>query len=454
MAAPPVIGSSDEEDIDETKEVKAEQSKNETIDKEEDDEEEMEDLFGEDEEDDQDIDANGGSESKENGDIDANHSSTDEEVEEEEEEEIQRAELTLPRHPRSHTPKDNEVMMFDLPRYLSVDPEPFSPASFQQQMSDYISSEKDRAKDMKAGKESSDKQLKDSIQFKKLQMLNTARWRYAKTASGELYKQSNAKIVEWEDGTMSLKLGNEYFEMRINKNEDNILAFQGGQVLVGTLNVNRSIRVLPPSTKSIAHKILASTIQNNMRLKKTRKINTIVTKVDPELKARENEKALREVEKARRRREAKEQQEEERLGRQDTGEARESVGDDDIEVGDEEDESYSPSKGKNADGYENDDFVVDDEEAEEGNKGEEEEEEEAQETENSEEEEERLNKGAERLQQLKKEGSEIYKRKRAASEAPSNGASKESIAEEDEEDQPDAAVVRKKRRVIADDDDE
>ncbi|QPG75241.1 hypothetical protein FOA43_002591 [Brettanomyces nanus] len=395
-----------------------------------DDEGDMDDLFGDtDEEVDEPIDNN---EESENG-------------EEEVSEELQRAELTLPRHPRSHSPLNHDVLMFNLPRFLSVDPEPFAPNSFEQQLSDFIKTERDnQGSEESKIKTKTGSSLKDSIQFKKLQLLNTIRWRYAKTPSGDLYKQSNTKIIEWEDGTMSMKLGNEHFEIRANKNEDNILAFQGGQVLVGTVNVNKAIKVLPPSTDSIAHKILASTIQNNMKLKRTKKINTMITRVDPELKARENERALKEIEKARRRQMAKIEQQEEKLNKGSRSSTSLSgfTGDNGIDFGeDDEDEdddyAYAPKRGgkhgatTTEEGYENDDFVVgDDEEIEQGGEDEDEDE---------------LDRAAERLKLVKREGEKKYSKKRGLDE---DADKIDDEAEEEDQDGEDGAVVTKKRRVI------
>lgn len=371
--------------------------------------EEIDDLFGDDEEGSEGIDDVEAGEAAESG-----EEAADEEIEEET---LQRAELTLPRHPRSHLPLNNDVSLFNLPRFLSVDPEPFAPNTFEEQIEQYLAREKEEEK-LRGGHAG----IKNSVQFKKLQLLNTIRWRYAKTPDGGLSKQSNAKIVEWEDGTMSLKLGNEYFEIRTNRNDDEMLAFQGGQVLMGYVGLNKSIKVLPPSTKSIAHKILASTIQSNMKSSRGKKINTMVTRVDPELKARETERAQREIERARRKQQAKIEEEEERLRRDQPGEAAATTYGD-IEIGEEEEEEedYIPSAGGHGQ-YEKDDFVVDDEE------------------EIEERDDDELDEAAERLRQVKREGAQKYKR----------GADETHPADEDEED----AVVIKKRRVVLDDDDE
>ena len=469
MSTPSVLSSPDKKDIDEAgptskkddlKATKTESSEENitdegTTDKNHSDneEEEMEDLFGGEDENEE-----ATSDSKDADNIDAvEESNEDDETkksEGNEEENLQRAALTLSRHPRSHTPMNDDVIMFNLPRFISVDPEPFSPTNFEEQLKEFI---KEKEQEGEGSKDNATTNgIKDSIQFRKLQLLNTIRWRYAKTPSGELYKQSNAKIIEWEDGTMSLKVGNEFFEIKFNRNEDNILAFQGGQVLIGAFNVNKSIKVLPPSTNSIAHKILASTIQNNMKLRRTRKINTIVTKVDPELKARENEKALREIEKARRKQDSKIQQAEEKLGRRSRSQtAGSSRALDDIDIGEEEeeDDDYSPVRrsgkhGLNADGYENDDFVVDDEDAE-NDEGEEEES-----AEDEEDNEEKIQEAAERLKKVKEAGSKLYEEKQSEPSVGEKRKGEKIEDDDDEEDEDGAAIVSKKRRVILEDDDD
>ncbi len=469
MSTPSVLPSPDKKDIDEAaptpkqddlKATKTESSEENISDEgitdkngSDDEEEEMEDLFGGEDENEE-----ATSDSKDADNIDAiEESNEDDETKKSqgnEEEDLQRAALTLSRHPRSHAPMNDDVIMFNLPRFISVDPEPFSPTNFEEQLKEFI---KEKEQEGEGSKDSATTNgIKDSIQFRKLQLLNTIRWRYAKTPSGELYKQSNAKIIEWEDGTMSLKVGNEFFEIKFNRNEDNILAFQGGQVLIGAFNVNKSIKVLPPSTNSIAHKILASTIQNNMKLRRTRKINTIVTKVDPELKARENEKALREIEKARRKQDSKIQQAEEKLGRRSRSEtAGSSRALDDIDIGEEEeeDDDYSPVRrsgkhGLNADGYENDDFVVDDEDAE-NDEGEEEES-----AEDEEDNEEKIQEAAERLKKVKEAGSKLYEEKQSEPSVGEKRKGEKIEDDDDEEDEDGAAIVSKKRRVILEDDDD
>ena len=45
------------------------------------------------------------------------------------------------------------------------------------------------------------------------QVENTIRWRYGKDQEGNEIKESNARIVKWSDGSLSLHLGNEIFDI-------------------------------------------------------------------------------------------------------------------------------------------------------------------------------------------------------------------------------------------------
>lgn len=402
-------------------------------------EEEMDDLFGDEDDNDNDND-NVEGEKKSAISVDVEGDDDEEEEvegeEEEEAEEIKQADLTVERHPRSHEPKDNHAYSFPLPRFLFVDPTPFTPNVFEQQLKEFITSNNLNNSDI------NESTLKSSIQFKKLQLTNTVRWRYAKSKTNELFKQSNANIIEWEDGSMSLKLGNEYFDIKTKPNDDNLLAFRSGQALVSLMNMDKSIQILPPSMKSRAHQILADTLTKNMKMKKSKRINTIVTNEDPELKAREVERAQREIEKARRRQMMKLQMEEERSERRSGSGSgtrfRDSVDgyDDDIDIGegdeyddDDDDGDYGNGGGSGKSG-----FVVDDDD------------------EGSELDDDELDRAAERLKKVKRDGAARYREDSNGSNNNRNGSHDAGDVKGDEDDED--AVVRKKRKIVLDDDDD
>lgn len=400
-----LFGDDDNENVDETTTAANEEAGEQQDEDNEDGEDVDDDDLGLDLSDD-DVD------SKNHGiDQDDDNEEVEDDEEEVEEKELKEADIALQRHPRSHIPKDTNASSFPLPRFLFVDPTPFNPINFEQEVRDFIRSNA-------AITDQSQQSLKSSIQFKKLQYLNTMRWRYAKSKSNELFKQSNANIVEWDDGSMSLKLGTQYFDIKRNKIDDNIVAFQNGETLMSLFNLDNQIQVLPPSMKSKAHQFLASTLSKNMKLKKSKTINTIVTVEDPEAKAREVSRVQKEIEKAKRRQLAKIQLQEEQMGRS-SNRSSPSAGSSSYNMGIDADED-DEDDGDFDDADEDDGFIDDNDQLDVDDDDE-------------------LDRAAERLKQVKRQGADKYR---------------SSLDDEDEDDDEDENVVRKKRKIVLDEDDE
>jgi RNA polymerase-associated protein LEO1 len=89
----------------------------------------------------------------------------------------------------------NEVHFVKLPNFLSVEPRPFSHDTYEDEM---------------PKGDALDEEGKTRIRLK---VENTIRWKYDKDSEGNLFKQSNARMVKWSDGSMSLYLGNEIFDV-------------------------------------------------------------------------------------------------------------------------------------------------------------------------------------------------------------------------------------------------
>lgn len=47
----------------------------------------------------------------------------------------------------------------------------------------------------------------------KLKVENTIRWREVFDKEGNLVKESNTRVIKWSDGSMSLHLGSEIFDV-------------------------------------------------------------------------------------------------------------------------------------------------------------------------------------------------------------------------------------------------
>lgn len=323
----------------------------------------------------------------------------EEEEEEEEEQESQTTkkiiDLSLPRHAVVLV-MEKDVRLLKTPDFLNIEAHPFDPSSFKEQIE---SNNKARAERGLTAKEIHNEQMTE-----KLLNENTIRWRYHNAGNDEIVKQSNAHFVEWNDGSVSLKVGNEIYDVRELPLLDHLLvkSHQAAEILQSDSIISKAINLLPASSSH--RKILVKNIT-----KKEKILNTI-TDVDPLEKQRLADEDVRKAMKMKRQMESRRRLQEEKWER--SGSPGTRV----------QESSYERfERTYEGDGYdENDDFVAGDEEEIE---------------EYDEEEEEEFERGAERLTHLKEEGAAKYRRQ------------SEEAEDEDEK-------TRKRRRIIDSEDEE
>ena len=322
-------------------------------------------------------------------------------------------ELSLPRHAVSLMTEGTHLLK--TPMHLNIDPHPFDPITFKEEVE---TNELERVE-----KGLTSKQIYNEKLAEKLINETTVRWRYHNSGNDEIVKQSNAHFVQWDDGTISLKIGNEMFDVKTLPVADNYLvkSYKTAEILQTDSIVENTINLLPASSDSI-HKRLTQ-VMKNIHFKD--KILNTTTEDDPLKKQRiadENErkrmKMKRQLESRRRLEEEKfERGESPAMGVRESSYARFAR-----TYGDEDD-----NDGIDGEEYdEEDDFVAGDEEELEQYDDEDEEEGEG----GDDNEDEEFEKGAERLRKLKEEGQAKYR---------------ESSAEEE---------TRKRRRIIESDEDE
>nr|XP_045016500.1 RNA polymerase-associated protein LEO1-like [Jaculus jaculus] len=89
----------------------------------------------------------------------------------------------------------NELHFVKLPRSLRIEPKPFDPQLYEDEFeNETVLYEEDRTR-------------------LKLKVENTIRWRVRRDKEGYKIKESNTRIVKWSDGSMSLHLGSEVFDI-------------------------------------------------------------------------------------------------------------------------------------------------------------------------------------------------------------------------------------------------
>lgn len=320
--------------------------------------------------------------------------------------ELRSIDLDVVRHPPKFQHEDGKLYDAKIPNFLEVDPTRFEGKPYLEKL----------INDAK-------KLDQDEIELNRLKAENTIRWRYAKDSNGELINESNAQVIEWSDGSFSLKLGDEYFDVIQSELTDTFLATyseESGLLTTDGLFTN-SMKIVPTSTNSKIHKKLTTAIQARQQTKPG--AQSVYVDKDPEEEARALERQQDQLIRERRRKELKERKENERYDsdtpRPSQRAARESY--------------YSTPRMR--DEYEEDAFMVDDDE------------------EVEEDDEEDDLEAAERLRRVKNEGAAKYR----DSNNDDEGDDEEDAEQEEDADADDDeanAKARKKRRVIESDEDE
>ncbi|KAG8699233.1 hypothetical protein FRC08_005425 [Ceratobasidium sp. 394] len=109
---------------------------------------------------------------------------------------MREAEVNIPKLPLP-TSSDGQYWMMRMPNFLKLDTKPFHQDTYEGPQEDYEGEAKKESAIM-------------------LDVTNTIRWRWVQGANGEMKKESNSRIVRWSDGSMSLQLGTEVFDITCN----------------------------------------------------------------------------------------------------------------------------------------------------------------------------------------------------------------------------------------------
>lgn len=334
--------------------------------------------------------------------------------------EFKESDVKLVRHvvphkirPTSVAEEDEENTHKDLyyakiPPFLRIDPVPFDSSNFE-------SNVKQRMKDTLTEEEQITDRLRDE---------NTIRWRYSKDDADHVFKQSNAQIIQWSDGSYSLKLGNDYTDILSNDTDNTFLTVSHDQQelmqCVDGGEIKKTLMFIPSSTKSKIHKRLTATVQN-MDRKQNVGPGMMLMGQDPEIEKKELEKKLSATMKERRRKQLQSQDAQELSDTPGSGFSRRQYSS--------EEPSVPHSRSRKND-YEEDDFIVDDEEDDEYGNDDVDEDEEEDILDDEEDDEDERN--AERLRNVKRDGESAYDNK---DDKESEPVKRRKIAIEDDEEE-------------------
>lgn len=124
----------------------------------------------------------------------------------------------------------------------------------------------------------------------KLRVNNTIRWRYKADSNNKI--ESNARYVQWSDGSNSLILGDCYYDMKIetirSSSSHLVLSYENAEILYTNRRFEKLISVYPKRNAFSTHvrlnngvKVLESSQHSGVR--------EIITENDPEKTRREAE---------------------------------------------------------------------------------------------------------------------------------------------------------------------
>lgn len=117
----------------------------------------------------------------------------------------------------------------------------------------------------------------------KLKVENTIRWQEVTDKTGETKKESNARFVRWSDGSMSLHLGSEIFDVYKQplQGDHNHLFIRQGTGLQGQAVFRTKLTFRPHSTESFTHRKMTMSLADRSQKTSGIKVLSLVGK-DPE----------------------------------------------------------------------------------------------------------------------------------------------------------------------------
>ncbi|MGH0132219.1 UNVERIFIED_CONTAM: hypothetical protein FKN15_021640 [Acipenser sinensis] len=182
--------------------------------------------------------------------------------------------------PKVNTDLGSDLYFVKLPNFLSVEPRPFDPQYYEDEFED---------------EEMLDEEGRTRL---KLKVENTIRWKTRRDEDGTEIRESNARIVKWSDGSMSLHLGNEVFDVYKAplQGDHNHLFIRQGTGLQGQAVFKTKLTFRPHSTDSATHRKMTLSLAD--RCSKTQKIRILpMAGRDPE--SQRNEMIKKEEERLR-----------------------------------------------------------------------------------------------------------------------------------------------------------
>ncbi|MCD7449031.1 hypothetical protein HAX54_048468, partial [Datura stramonium] len=179
-------------------------------------------------------------------------------------------ELEIPlRPPPTYSDKMNMIKVSNI---MGIDPKPFDPETYVEE-------------DVFVTDESGSK--------KRISLVNNiVRWRKVKKPDGTTTVESNARFVEWSDGSVQLMIGNEVLDISVQDaqhDQAHLFLRHPKGILQSQGRILNKMRFMPSSLTSNSHRLLTALVDS--RHKKSYKVKNCFTDIDPEREKEQKEKA-------------------------------------------------------------------------------------------------------------------------------------------------------------------
>ncbi|KAL0416026.1 UNVERIFIED_CONTAM: protein LEO1 [Sesamum latifolium] len=180
-------------------------------------------------------------------------------------------ELEIPLCP---PPAESDKMnMIKVSNIMGVDPKPFDPHTYVEE-DFYVTDESGSKKRIRLEN-------------------NVVRWRRVKKPDGTTSIESNARFVEWSDGSQQLLIGNEVLDISkqdAQHEQAHLFLRHGKGILQSQGRILTKMRFMPSSLASNSHRLLTALVDS--RHKKVYKVKNCITDIDPEREKEQKEKAV------------------------------------------------------------------------------------------------------------------------------------------------------------------
>ncbi|KAM3269182.1 protein LEO1 isoform X1 [Capsicum chacoense] len=179
-------------------------------------------------------------------------------------------ELEIPlRQPPAYS---DRMSMIKVSNIMGIDPKPFDPETYVEE--DVFETDESGSK-------------------KRISLVNNiVRWRKVKKPDGTTTVESNARFVEWSDGSVQLMIGNEVLDISVQDaqhDQSHLFLRHGKGILQSQGRILNKMRFMPSSLTSNSHRLLTALVDS--RHKKVYKVKNCFTDIDPEREKEQKEKA-------------------------------------------------------------------------------------------------------------------------------------------------------------------